>query len=350
MNKFLLDLYSFNRWNLSKSRSLLHERNKKHRAYVLDIPEHGNLGDQAIAIAEIEFLKRYFLDYEILEFPYYDIPSFINGIKKDYRDGDIVFLHGGGNMGNMYPFEENTRQKVISKLKKCKIVIFPQTIDFRKDRKNYNLLYKSKRIYNSHPNLTLIAREKESYVLMKSYFPKAKVILNPDIVFFLSNYKLPVVNRDQVVLTIRNDQESKYDFDKIAEFYKYMALKYPLIKIQDTVVGHKVNKISREVELNSLLLEFSRAKLVITDRLHGMVLAAITKTPCIVTNALDHKIRGTYEWIKDLNYIEFVNSLDSKLIATKANKLMKLSKKSKININEEYFPELSKKIKNTEEL
>lgn len=341
MNNILLNLYSLKRWNLSKKKGLSYKRRKKYRAYVLDIPEHGNLGDQAIAIAEMAFLKKFFSDYEVLEFSYYDIPSFINWIKNDYKEGDIVFLHGGGNMGNMYPVEEDTRQKVISKLKDCKIVIFPQTIDFRKDRKNYSLLYKSKKIYNNHSKLTLIAREKESYKLMQKYFPKAKVILNPDIVFFLSNYKLPKLSRDQIVLTIRNDQESRYDFDTITKFYNSMKLEYSTIKIQDTVVGHKVNKNDRVLELNSLLLEFARAKFVVTDRLHGMILAAITQTPCIVTSALDHKVRGTYEWIKDLNYIDFANSLDSETIISKANKLEKLTAKSKINVSERYFPELA---------
>lgn len=349
MNSILLNLYSLNRWHLVKRQKMNKKREKAHRAYLLDIPEHGNLGDQAIAIAEAKFLKDFFPDFEVIEIPYYDIPTFLEWIKADYQDGDIVFLHGGGNMGNMYPVEENTRQKVISTLKECKIVIFPQTIDFRKDKQNYSLLYKSQKVYNSHPNLTLIAREKESFRLMKEYFPKVKIVLSPDIVFYLSNYSLPKFDRDQVVLTIRTDQESRFSFDEISAFYRSMHKTFSNIKIQDTVVGHKIDKNDRNLELNSLLLEFARAKFVVTDRLHGMILAAITGTPCIVTSALDHKVKGTYEWIKNLNYIEFTESLDMRDIEKKADKLLNLSSMTTNKVKDKYFPELAQMIKNNKE-
>ncbi len=42
----------------------------------------------------------------------------------------------------------------------------------------------------------------------------------------------------------------------------------------------------RMEELNSKFAEFLSSGLVITDRLHGMIFAAITGTPCI---ALDNK-------------------------------------------------------------
>ena len=49
---------------------------------------------------------------------------------------------------------------------------------------------------------------------------------------------------------------------------------------------------------------------MITDRLHGMIFAAITQTPCIVLDSLSHKLRGCYEWLKDLDYILFADSVD----------------------------------------
>ena len=41
-----------------------------------------------------------------------------------------------------------------------------------------------------------------------------------------------------------------------------------------------------------------------------MIFAAITETPCIVLNSLSHKIRGCYEWISNLDYIRFADSID----------------------------------------
>jgi len=59
-----------------------------------------------------------------------------------------------------------------------------------------------------------------------------------------------------------------------------------------------------------MLNDFSSSKLVVTDRLHGMVFSAITETPCIVINSLSPKVEGCYEWLKDLDYICFASSVD----------------------------------------
>ena len=49
---------------------------------------------------------------------------------------------------------------------------------------------------------------------------------------------------------------------------------------------------------------------MVTDRLHGMIFAALTKTPCIVVPNSNYKIKGIYEWLKGLNYISFLEDMD----------------------------------------
>ena len=65
-----------------------------------------------------------------------------------------------------------------------------------------------------------------------------------------------------------------------------------------------------EKEIQKKLEEFASARMVITDRLHGMIFAAITQTPCIVLDSLSHKLRGCYEWLSELDYIRFVDNID----------------------------------------
>ncbi len=59
-----------------------------------------------------------------------------------------------------------------------------------------------------------------------------------------------------------------------------------------------------------MLDRFAGSELVITDRLHGMVFAAVTETPCIVLNSRSHKIKGCYEWLKDTGYIMIADNVD----------------------------------------
>ena len=61
---------------------------------------------------------------------------------------------------------------------------------------------------------------------------------------------------------------------------------------------------------------------MITDRLHGMVFAAITSTPCIALSNYNQKVKGTYEWIKHLPYIRFIE--DENDIYKHIDELLKL--------------------------
>ena len=73
---------------------------------------------------------------------------------------------------------------------------------------------------------------------------------------------------------------------------------------------YDVSKEDRFSEIESKLTQYFSTSLVITDRLHGMVCAAITGTPCIAFSNYNHKIKSTYEWIRHLPYIRFANNVD----------------------------------------
>ncbi|WP_304309931.1 polysaccharide pyruvyl transferase family protein [Bifidobacterium tibiigranuli] len=64
----------------------------------------------------------------------------------------------------------------------------------------------------------------------------------------------------------------------------------------------------REALVINKIREFQCAELIITDRLHGMVFAALAGTPCIAFNNTDHKVQGVYEWLSSLPYITFVEN------------------------------------------
>jgi pyruvyl transferase EpsI len=51
-----------------------------------------------------------------------------------------------------------------------------------------------------------------------------------------------------------------------------------------------------------------------------MIFSVITETPCIVFNNLDGKIEHQYEWVKNLEYIKFINDYTS--LETTIDKLL----------------------------
>lgn len=273
-------------------------------------PHHGNLGDSAIAFAEEKFIKESLTDINFFSVPQENALPCINALKNHIADDDLLALHGGGNMGVDYFLAEEIRREYIKTFKNNKIILFPQTIDFGKtDLGKYELDISTK-IYSEHKNLFLFARERPSYNIMKNTFINNSVELVPDIVTYLDE-TFPTFKRKGVLLSLRKDKEkvlSDVDTNKLENIVsKYFSD----IKYKDTVLKHMIPENRKLEFLNNIWNNFKSAKLVITDRLHGMIFSAITSTPCIVMKNYNHKIEASYnEWFTNLPYIKFANSIN----------------------------------------
>lgn len=322
-------------------------KNEKKIIHIMT-PVHGNMGDQAIVYATNLYLKNEFKDYKVIEVYRNDVYRYLKSIKKILNKNDIVALIGGGNMGNLWIDEEIDRRFVINKLKNNKIISMPQTISFTDNTEGNQEFRKSINIYNKSNDLTLIARENKSYKNMIKSFNCKNIILNPDMVLYLNN-KLNNKNikRKYIMTCLRNDKEGVLGKDK-ENLISNLKNKYSNLLIYDTVIDRKVTKEKREEELNNMFDKFFGARVVITDRLHGMVFCAITKTPCIVTKSLDHKVTGTYEWIKDLNYIKLVDNLNFDEVEKLITELSSIKEYSDIDFDSMYFNKLREKIENNE--
>lgn len=292
------------------------DNTKKKRIFIFQTPTHSNIGDHAIAAAEIEFFKFYYHDYEIIELNQSLMEGFIKKYKSLIKKEDIITLHGGGNFGNEYMREENLRRCLVDSFAKNKIVVFPQTIHYFNTEEGDNQLKITQDIFSKHSNLTLTAREHISFELMKKYFPHNNVILTPDIVLFTSQVKPQ--ERTYGLEVIRQDQESILSEKEKKELKDWFANSVNKVISSDMhVKGFKmVNTVGeRKHILEYKFNQFRSAKIVITDRLHGMVFAAITGTPCIVFSNYNQKVLGTYEWIKNLKYIKFVKNVEEAKVA-----------------------------------
>ena len=281
------------------------------RIIIMGIPHHGNIGDNAIAVAEEELIKKYFPDYKLylMQEKYLDICA--DKVKKIINKGDIILLHGGGNIGDTYVRPEKGRREVIKLFPDNKIIIFPQTAYFSETEEGNKELEISKEIYNNHKNLVILAREEKTYKFMKENFYNAKIYLTPDIV--MTMHKKSNKNREGALLLFRTDKEktlNNTDIEKIKEIAENKFKKYIL---SDMNLGSGIVNIGgakREQILESKFNELQEARIVITDRLHGMIFAAITETPCIVFGNFNHKISESYKWLKNLGYIQFCNNIE----------------------------------------
>ena len=273
--------------------------------FLLGIPNHGNLGDHAIAIAEEKILNDNFPKYKIINIETDLVVKYKYLFKKIIKNNLILYT-GGGFLGSLWPNEEEMFEFILKNYNNNKIIVLPQTIYFTKDDFGKAILKKAKETY-SKSNLIILARENYTYEFVKKHINHVLVYLVPDMVLYLdkiTNYK----NRNNILFCLRKDKEKKFQDYSIIE--NYINNHLGKIDYTDTVINKNLSIKEREKYVNNKILEFSKYKLVITDRLHGMIFSFLAKTPCLVLENKSYKILGVYDWIKDCQYIKLVDIKD----------------------------------------
>ncbi len=275
-------------------------------AILLQTPLHGNIGDHAIAEAERKYLNE--IGITFCDYPWTEGKEKL--LARFTPRGKLILIHGGGYLGQLWPNEEQRFRNTLLAYRKNRILVFPQTAYFDlKSEDGENCFQESKKIYESHPNLTILAREKQTFQLLKSHMPSVKTYLVPDMVMSLKWKKMDIL-REGALICIRNDKEKTLTEKDYFKLTAYIGEAYSKVIVTDTVVAGKIDLHHREKAVYDKLIEFASAKIVITDRLHGMIFAAITETPCIVVNSLSPKIEGCYEWLRNMGFILFAESID----------------------------------------
>ena len=276
------------------------------KSVVYNTPIHGNLGDQAIALAEKQIIENKAKFFEVTSDLFIDNPHATNIASVGKK---VIMIHGGGNIGSLWPNENKHIQDVIISNRNKKIIIFPQTVTYNLDSESGKQFFEmSKEIINSHPDLTVFVREKKSLNFIKQYLPQVRTILVPDIVLALDVPQFDLA-RDGVVFCLRTDKEKILENEDILK--SIIREKYPdyAIGYADNLVNRCIMPEDREKEVYAQLEKFASSKLVVTDRLHGMIFAAITATPCIALDNCNGKVGGVYEWIKGNEYVRFCKTL-----------------------------------------
>lgn len=274
-------------------------------AFFVLSPTHGNMGDHAIAEAVTKML-------EDLRISYVEVTTAQLSLLRRFGylsvfDKHLILVNGGGNLGTLWPEVEVLFRKLIQNNSRASIVCLPNTIYYENSEKGKRELEKSKRIYNAHPRLTLCAREKISYETMQRIYKN--VLLIPDMALSL-NHCEEKQNRKGCMLCLRSDREKTITAEAETELTAMMeALFEGCCWRSDMNIGKSVPLENRASALREKYAEFRAARLVVTDRLHGMIFAAITGTPCIVINSKSPKVKGCYEWIRELGYIEFAEDI-----------------------------------------
>ena len=269
-------------------------------------PTYGNVGDHAIALAEDQFLKKIKCKFcEVLDSDVGYVLAHPELVKPNQK----IVLTGGGFLGCLWPEYENDFRRIVKAFPGNKIIVFPQTVTFKMNTpEGYRFFEQSKEVYE---RAVLFLREYKSHNFIKTYMPSAKAFLCPDMVLGLA-MSMPECERKGILFCLRHDIEKNLSELEESRVQSVLKLQYPSepFVYADTVLNHGVSVKKRKREVCAKLKEFASSKLVITDRLHGMVFAAITNTPCVFFDNSNGKVSGVYEWIKHLDYVKPARSAD----------------------------------------
>lgn len=283
-------------------------RKKVRNVVVFGAPNHGNLGDYAIYAAECKLFARYLPDANIFGVNMSDFQHEIRALRRLLKKEDLLILTGGGNLGNQYMDDEKIRREVILRFPDNRIVLFPQTMYFTKDAKGEEEAQKTAGIYKAHRDLWLTARDERSCRDMERLFSR-KIRLLPDVVLTLKSEKQE--NKKGALLVLRNDVEGVLQAEHRTMLRQILQPLYGAVEETDTEVEVDGDLSCLEGKLRDKMEQIGSAALVVTDRLHGMIFAALMQTPCLVLRNYNHKVEETYKWIQDLDYVEYVPDVNN---------------------------------------
>ena len=316
-----MDLFYPLRWAVRTARRIRRERIEANRlrSYLADCdgktavipgtPLHRNLGDSAIVLAQKAFLEG--CGYRVKEITWPEIHTHRKLIGKLIPQNTLIAQLGGGNMGNQWLMEEELHRTLILDYPHNPTIIFPQTVYFTPDADGDREKAVSAEIYSAHKHLLWVTREQKSYEAVKALCPNTDLLLTPDTVLSatMDTFGAAPQAREGILLCMRSDLERSTTDEMQAALEAMLAKAALPIRKSDMYAEEMVTRENRALLVGQKMEEFASARLVVTDRLHGMIFAALTATPCIVFTNTNYKISGSYEWIRHLGYVRFAHSL-----------------------------------------
>lgn len=281
--------------------------NKK-KVLILGVADYNNLGDHAIAYAQRNFLNSVHPEtkgYTVIEIAS-GTPA--RHVAKIINADDVILFTGGGNLGTMYEFMADTYLPIIKQFPDNKKLFFPQSYTFNDigDSPQYRH-YIQEVFKQSGKTLNIVARETKSKAKFEVEFPYNNVVLTPDIVLSVSERNHVKADREGVTVMLREDGEKVLDLTTQDALINALQ-KSNKVTVTDTVVDELVSIDDRHAVLSAKWDMIQSSKVIVTDRLHGMIFAKITGTPCVVFDNYNSKIQMTCnDWLKSDKNIVFVD-------------------------------------------
>ncbi|HET7603324.1 MAG TPA: polysaccharide pyruvyl transferase family protein [Gemmatimonadales bacterium] len=274
------------------------------RVALVDFPDYTNVGDSLIWLGSLKTLELLGVN----------APVYVASQRNYRRDemaravGDgVICIQGGGNLGDLWPAHQEFREQVIRDFPANRIIQLPQSVEFSSPQ----ALDRARRVFGAHRDLTILVRTERSFARAEAFGVPTQ--LCPDLGMAMGVLDRPHAPTHDAVLLARTDHESQgLPLDIVPPWIQRVDwVGKPgglALRMMDTL--HQRPKLWRAVSGSSRHLLFrsaahrrlqygmdllSRGRVVITDRLHGHVLAMLLGVPHCVMDSQFGKVRALWD-------------------------------------------------------
>jgi pyruvyl transferase EpsO len=232
----------------------------------------------------------------------------------------LLMLHGGGNFGGLYPTHHELRIRTLERYRDRRIVQLPQSIQWGDDAGRERL----RRAVGEHPDFHLLVRDQRSLAIAQRDLD-CPVTLVPDAAFALGPLRrrkaaapLVVQRRVDPEADASGDGLDVSTFDWLTARRtepRAVALRILRLQLRGTrllpgPIGESMRLTSADalarLNLAHAVRLLSAGERLVTDRLHGHVLATLLGVPHIVVNDRFGKVGALWStWTSKLGVGEF---------------------------------------------
>ena len=292
-------------------------QDQKDKILYVGIPLHPNLGDQAQYYCILNWIEQNYPNRNIIELPDCIVNSNFLGImsrkiKKMIKKTDIFIFQSGYRTSDIANYRgEYAHRKIVEHFGDNPIMVLPQTVNFASEKE----AEKSAEAYRKGKKVLFLARDNKSYETAKKLYTHNHVALYPDIVTSLIGEYQFKNDRDGILCCLRRDAEKLYENVELEKMIKELK-KLGKVDRTDTTIDISYKELKNNLKniLENTFENFSKYKMIITDRYHGTIFSLISNTPTIVLGSTDHKLSSGVDWFKGIEefegYIYYAKNLE----------------------------------------
>ncbi|MEN3975540.1 polysaccharide pyruvyl transferase family protein [Emcibacter sp. SYSU 3D8] len=274
----------------------------------LDIPIHLNVGDLLIFAGTERLLARH-MRQVTHRFSSKDYARFLDAVT----DRHVLLMHGGGNLGDLWPEHESVRQDILRRFPHNRVVVFPQTVHFR-DMGNAAACGAA---YRDHPDCILFVRDETSRKVAERHMG-VPCRTAPDAAHHLWRsgdiYRADAGGRGELVLR-RTDQEAA-ESERAPDGIDWQDIITPADRAIFRMQKHAI-RLNSSVPLQALLMgswrghrdrvirrastHFRTRSRIRTDRLHAVILGCLLGKEVIMEDNNYGKLSAYFDtWMPEL--------------------------------------------------